>query len=29
MQHYLEDGIEIIDVLFNKEDVDAYKKHFL
>ncbi len=26
MQHYLEDGIEIIDVIFNKEDVEAYKK---
>ncbi|MCE5039534.1 hypothetical protein [Mammaliicoccus sciuri] len=26
MQHYLEDGIEIIDVIFHKEDVEAYKK---
>ncbi|UXU83082.1 hypothetical protein MUA77_09675 [Mammaliicoccus sciuri] len=26
MQHYLEDGIEIIDVIFDKEDVEAYKK---
>lgn len=24
MQHYLEDGIEIIDVIFNKEEVEAY-----
>ena len=26
MQHYLEDGIEIIEVIFTKEAVEAYKK---
>ncbi|MEB6247136.1 hypothetical protein MXM23_02595 [Mammaliicoccus sciuri] len=26
MQHYLEDGIEIIEVIFNKEEVEAYKQ---
>ena len=26
MQHYLEDGIEIIEVIFTKEEVEAYKQ---